>query len=81
MLPPLTRPWSSSVGVPLLTSMAYHWTTSWVELTETAWVATMRVVRTRRPSWIRESMLVVMTVPLGLSGLTTPEYGVTARLV
>ena len=30
---------------------------------------------------IRESMLLVMTVPLGLRGDTTPEYGVTARLV
>jgi len=30
---------------------------------------------------IRESILLVMTVPLGLRGATTPEYGVTGRFV
>src|SRR6266404_4727235 len=60
--------------------MAYHWATSCVEETATEWVATMVLLASAAFS-MRESMLVVMVVPLGLGGDTTPEYGVTARLV
>ena len=35
LFPALTRPWSLSTGVPLLTSTAYHWASSSVELDAT----------------------------------------------
>src|SRR5260370_40695423 len=60
--------------------MAYHWATSCVEETATAWMATMGLLASAA-FWMRESMLVVMVVPLGLRGATPPEYPVTARLV
>src|SRR5437879_9850709 len=60
--------------------MAYHWATSWVEDAATVWAATI-VLFASAAFMIRESMLVVMLVPLGFFGATAPEYAVTAKFV
>src|SRR5262245_41390222 len=80
LAPALTRPCWASTGVPELTSIAYHWATSWVAEPATLWVATI-VLLASAAFTIRESMLVVIVVPLGFLGATVPEYGVTATLV
>src|SRR4051794_16232972 len=80
LAPALTRPCWASAGVPVLTSMAYHWATSCVVDAATVWAATI-VLFASAAFMIRESTFVVMLVPLGFFGATAAEYGVTATFV
>src|SRR5436190_341550 len=59
--------------------MEYQRATSWVADTATVWLATM-VLFASAALRMRESMLLVMTVPFGFRGFTAPEYAFTDKL-
>src|SRR5258708_4304788 len=70
------RPTSARAGVPLLTSIAYHWTSVWVPEILILCVAAMVLLNS--PAFRMRVSISLIAVPSAFRGLTSPEEKLSA---